>query len=252
MKARIYNGAGDYVYRIDGNYIYRSGGGYNAYKIDGNYIYGSSSGHYTYRIDGTFIYDFNDNCVYKIDGNYIYRSGGGYYVYRVEDKIDDSTNGGFGVRKLEDNIDNSANRGSGPGENFSSCLGTALGIVLALPVLCVIGGLMIVAWPTFFEQLSNTEDRSQFLSQLYYLFLLVLSHIISIIISVKNEEFSFKTVWLRTVKISIVCEVGGCWLFFTILEGYSFGALFATIIMTGAASATTALIAVVITKAFKK
>ena len=111
---------------------------------------------------------------------------------------------------------------------------------------------MIVAWPTFFEQLSNTEDRSQFLSQLYYLFLLVLSHIISIIISVKNEEFSFKTVWLRTVQISIVCAGGGYWIFYTIFEGYEFGTLFSSIIMTGVASATTALIAVVITKAFKK
>lgn len=252
MKVRIYDTNGDYVYRIDGNYIYRSDGGYCVYEIDGNYIYRSGGGYYIYKIDGNSIYDFDGNCVYRIDGNYIYGAGGGHYVYRIEEKIDDSTNDGLGAGRIVNQIDDNANGGLGVGESSSGCLGTALGVGLALLILFVIVGLVIAAWPTFFEQLSNTEDREQFFSQLFYLFLLILSHIISIVISVKDEEFSFKAVWLRTVQISIVCAGGGYWILYTIFEGYKFGTLFASIIMTGAASATTALIAVAITKMFKK
>ena len=250
MKARIYAGDGDYIYRIDGNYIYRASDGCCAYEIDGNYIYRSGGGYYAYKIDGNSIYDSDGNYVYRINGNYIYRSGGGYYAYRIADKVDDSANSRFDVEKLEGRIDDSAN--GSVGVNPSGCLGTALGIGLALLVLFLIAGFVIAAWPTFFEQLSNAEDMEQFFTQLFYLFLLILSHIISIVISVKNEEFSFKTVWLRTVQISIVCAGGGYWIFYTIFEGYEFGTLFSSIIMTGVASATTALIAVVITKAFKK
>ncbi|WP_368191793.1 hypothetical protein [Blautia sp. 1033sp1_1033st1_G9_1033SCRN_220408] len=252
MKARIYDANGDYVYRIDGNYIYRSGGGYCVYEINGNYIYRSGGGYYAYKMDGNYIYDFDGNYIYRIDGNYIYRSGGGYYVYRIEGKINDNANDGLGAGRIVNQIDDNANGGFGVGESSSGCLGTALGVGLALLVLFVIVGLVIAAWPTFFEQLLDTEDREQFFSQLFYLFLLVLSHIISIVISVKNEEFSFKTVWLRTVLTSIVCAGVGYWIFYTIFEGYTFGVLFASIIMTGAASATTALIAVAITKMFKK
>ena len=209
MKARIYDDH-DCVYRIDGSYIYRSGGGYYAYRIDGNYIYKSGGGYYVYRIDGNLIYDTDGNYVYRIDGNYIYKSGDGHYVYRIESEIDDSTNAEFCARE---ELYGSTNGGFGVRANSSGSLWGTLGIGL---VLFVIVGLMIVAWPTFFEQLLNAEDRGLFFTQLFYLFLLILSHIISIVVSVKKEEFSFKSVWLRTVEISLVCAGGGYWLFYTI------------------------------------
>ena len=240
MNGYIYEGSGGgyYVYKIDGNYIYDSNGKH-AYYIDGNYIYkGSGGGYYVYKIDGNYIYDSNGKHAYYIDGNYIYEgSGGGYPVYKIDGKMEKNERVTSGTGGL------------GNGGNLSGCLWKTLGIGL---VLFVIVGMLIIAWPTFFKQLLNAEDAEQIFSQLFYLFLLILSHVISIVISVKNGEFSFKTVWLRTVQISIVCAGGGYWLFYTIFEGYTFGVLFSSLIMTGISSATTALIAVVITKAFQK